>query len=396
MTKTKLIAGVVATAALLAPTFAAAQDDPFAPLGIRAGAFLIFPSLQATGTYDDNIFATDDDTEDDFIFTLRPELQAQSQWSRHALAANVFGEFGFFADEDDSNYQDFGGALNGRLDVTRDSATFGTLSLARRHEDRESPDEIGDEDVTQFWVSEARVRHRHRFARFFVQPTVFARRTAFEDAGDVSNAERDRSRFGAGLRAGFTVTPAINAFAEVNGDLVRYDDAGDDRDNEGFDVRGGAEVDFTALVQGEASLGFTRRTYDEFESQSGVAGDVGLTWTPTRLTTVNLTGAAGFEETTVFFEGDPASGNLATRIGIGVNHELRRNILLNGNAAYERDDFQGVGRVDNTFRLGAGVSYLLNRNLSVDAGYQFSTRNSDDDNAEFDRNVFRVGVTARL
>jgi hypothetical protein len=42
------------------------------------------------------------------------------------------------------------------------------------------------------------------------------------------------------------------------------------------------------------------------------------------------------------------------------------------------------------------VSYLLNRNLSVDANYRFTKRDSDDDTAEFDRNTVLVGITARL
>ena len=395
MTKTKLIGGVVAAAALLCPVFATAQD-PFEPLGIRAGAFLIYPSLTAAGTYDDNIFATKNNTEDDFIFTLRPEVRAQSQWSRHSLAATGYGEFGFYADEDDSNYQDFGTALDGRLDVTRDSATFGRLSVDRRSEDRESADDFGNEDVTQFWDTEARVRHRHSFARFFVQPSAFARRLAFEDAGDVSNADRDRNIYGGGFRAGVTVSPAINVFGEVNADVVRYDDAGDFNDSNGYDARAGVEVDISRLVIGEASLGYAYRQNDNFENEGGLAGDVGITWNPTQLTSVDLTASAGFDETTVTFEGDRSSGNLAARVGVAVNHELRRNIRLNANAGYDRDDFQGTSRVDDTFRLGAGVSYLLNRNLSLDASYRFDTRSSDADNEEFDRNIFRVGVTARL
>jgi hypothetical protein len=160
------------------------------------------------------------------------------------------------------------------------------------------------------------------------------------------------------LRAGVSVSPRINVFGEVNGDLVRYDDAGSNDDNRGGDVRAGVEVDFTRLVVGEMSLGYAYRQYENFENEGGLAGDVGITWTPTQLTTVDLVGRAGFEETTVVFEGDEASGNLTTGIGVIVNHDLRRNIRLNANAGYDRDDFQGTNRVDNTFRLGGGVSYL--------------------------------------
>jgi uncharacterized protein (PEP-CTERM system associated) len=79
-----------------------------------------------------------------------------------------------------------------------------------------------------------------------------------------------------------------------------------------------------------------------------------------------------------------------------VNHELLRNVLLNGNVGYIRDDFEGVDRTDNTLRAGAGVSYLLNRHLSLDAKYDFSTRDSDENDEEYTRNRFLVGITGKL
>jgi len=79
-----------------------------------------------------------------------------------------------------------------------------------------------------------------------------------------------------------------------------------------------------------------------------------------------------------------------------VTHELRRNVLLNANAGYVRDDFQGVTRTDNIFNAGLGASYLINRNFSLNATYEFTTRNSDADGDEFTRNIVLVGITAKL
>lgn len=402
MTKIKLTGGLVAAAALLLPALGAAQtmDPALQPLGVRAGAFLIHPSLGASGAYDDNIFADDSDEEDDLIFTLRPGIRAESQWSRHRLVADAFGEFGFYRDNDDSNYEDFGTSLSGRLDVLRNSYTTGTISIARLHDDRDDPDESGEEEVTQYWRSEARLAHRHNFVRFFVQPSVFAQRLSFDSAGDISNTTRDRDRYGIGVRAGYALSPRVALFVETNGDKVVYDDSGEfDRDSTGFDVRGGAEIDISRLVVGEASIGYARREYEDddvYSDVNGVAGDLGIVWTPTQLTTVNFTGSVGVDESTIVYEGERAAGNLATDLGIGVAHALRRNIVLNADVAYERDNFRGTDRVDNTYRIGGGVTYLINRNFSVDARYDFATRDSDDDNAEYDRNIFRVGVTARL
>ena len=42
------------------------------------------------------------------------------------------------------------------------------------------------------------------------------------------------------------------------------------------------------------------------------------------------------------------------------------------------------------------MTYFLNRNFSVNAGYTYQQRWSDDSNEEFDRNLVMVGVTARL
>ena len=79
-----------------------------------------------------------------------------------------------------------------------------------------------------------------------------------------------------------------------------------------------------------------------------------------------------------------------------VQHELLRNLLLNGTVDYTRDDFQGTGRTDNSYGAGFGVSYLLNRNLTVDANYRFTKRDSDDNTAEFDRNIVLLGFTVRM
>jgi hypothetical protein len=253
------------------------------------------------------------------------------------------------------------------------------------------------QDVTQYFLYDAGLGYRHEFARLFVRPTAFAQRYAYESAGNVSNADRDYNNFGAGLRVGVIVSPRINVVTQVDGDTVQYDD-GEPRndDSVGYDVLAGVEVDFTRLLVGEASIGYGARDYDDFDDTDGLAGNLAMNWTPTQLTSVQLLGRAGIDESTVVFEGEQASGALNYRIGTIVTHDLRRNIQLNASASFERDEFENTDRNDDTYRLGAGITYLINRNFSVDATYDFSTRDSDDDNAEFDRNIFRVGLTARL
>ena len=46
------------------------------PLGVRAGSFLIFPKVEVGTTYDDNVFATENNKEGDFIFQVLPTITA--------------------------------------------------------------------------------------------------------------------------------------------------------------------------------------------------------------------------------------------------------------------------------------------------------------------------------
>ena len=71
-------------------------------------------------------------------------------------------------------------------------------------------------------------------------------------------------------------------------------------------------------------------------------------------------------------------------------------MILGADVGYTRDDFSGIDRTDDTITAGGGVSYLINRNFSIDAGYTYTKRWSDDEDEEFDRNLIRIGVTARL
>ena len=159
-------------------------------------------------------------------------------------------------------------------------------------------------------------------------------------------------------------------------------------------MSGGAAVDLTNLLVGEFSVGYRRQYFDEgdFDEEDGVGYNVDLTYTPTLLTTVTASGGGDFRPTTQ----DNAEANFRSNIGLGVEHELLRNVILAANVGYTRDEFSGIDRTDNTIGAGGGVSYLINRNFSVNAGYSFTTRSSDEDDEEFDRNLIRIGVAARL
>ena len=408
---------MLVTTALCAPGVASAQQEgepernvkvqdrprpDYDPIGIRAGSFFFYPSVGLQGLYDSNVLAVDDDEEDDFAAILTPRLQVKSNFSRHSLALDVGAETASYLDENDNDYQDVYARGAGQLEITRDNLLNGNFTVSRLHEDRDSPDDTGADEITIYQNHLLGLNYRRNFARLFALVGGELRRFDFGDTDEVNNDDRDRNQYLARARVGYEVTPRLNGFVEGTVDARRYDetpdDTGRDRDSEGYSLRAGADIDLTGIVFGELSAGYNRRKYDDdaLDTVDGLSFGGAVTWNVTQLTSVVFEGLGEIQETTIVAGGDEATANFQKTISVDVTHELLRNVLLNANAAYIRDDFEGVDRTDYSLLLGGGVSYLLNRNLSLDATYSFRTRDSDSDEAEYTRNIIRLGLTAKL
>ena len=399
MTARRTARPLVSTAialALGAPAVALGQEvGPYDPLGIRAGAFLIYPSLTVSEVYNDNVFAVDNNKDDDLITIVEPQVRAQSNFSRHRLGLTAGSEVAFHINEEDEDYQDFFVEGDGRLDITRQNFIDAELSFARDHRNRDDPEDEGDRDeLTELYRYGGELSFTQLFNRLNFRLTGSALRRDYTESED---ADEDVVDYDARLRTGFFVSPRINTFVEGRYNIERRDRSEDfngvERDSQGWGVSGGAAVDFTELLVGEFSVGYRRQYFDEgdFDEEHGIGYDIDLTWTPTLLTTVTASGGGDFEPTTQ----DDAESNFRSTAALGVTHELLRNVILAADVGYTRDDF-GSDRTDDTIRAGGGVSYLINRNFSVGAGYDYTTRWSDDNDEEFDRNLVRIGVTARL
>jgi hypothetical protein len=91
-------------------------------------------------------------------------------------------------------------------------------------------------------------------------------------------------------------------------------------------------------------------------------------------------------------------GYLESSVGVRVDHELLRNLLLNANASFVSDDFKGVNATDNYYLAGVGAKYLLNRNLYIGPSYQFQRLNSSGTNAfaPFTRNIIMLRLSTQL
>jgi len=68
-------------------------------------------------------------------------------------------------------------------------------------------------------------------------------------------------------------------------------------------------------------------------------------------------------------------------------------VILGGKVSFANQDYEGVARDDDVVRAGLGVDYLLNRNLSLRLGYDYTDRDSSVAGLDYSRN--EVGLTLK-
>ncbi|MGF1475713.1 MAG: outer membrane beta-barrel protein [Geminicoccaceae bacterium] len=406
-----IVLGVVATVVSVAPIIASAQQHPanpnvpvtsrprpdFDPLGIRVGSFSLFPVLELAGEYNDNIFASQDE-DDDFIGFVRPSVTLSSNFAQNSLDFSAGGEIARYEEFDDENYEDAFVRALGRLDIRRDLSAAGLLEYRLLHENRDDPEDTGASEVTRFDRFRVRGTLDKTFNRVGTALTGMYQRYDYEDAGELTNDDRDRDQFDVALRVGYDISPRFDAFVEGQGQFQIHDseidDTGVNRDFQKFSVVAGADIDITSVLFGEIFGGITSADFDDpaFSDETGFTAGGGLTWNVTELTTIIGTVERSIEPTTQ----SDASSNFQTQLTLDVDHELLRNVLVGAGFQYDRDEFEGLDEDEDTFEVGARVQYLLNRNIAVEGSYAYQTRIADDDTEEFRRNVVRIGLVGRL
>ncbi|MEQ8378787.1 outer membrane beta-barrel protein [Parvibaculum sp.] len=374
----------------------------YEPSGLRAGSFVILPSTELSATYSDNIFRTDTNTVDDFIFTIEPQVEVQSNWGRHALNLYAGLQHNFYDDNSDEDNTNWVVGTDGRLDITGNTNIEGELSYRRAHEERGTPAALAlAAEPTPYDALEAAVTLNQRFNRMTASVGASYADLDFDSVdaiggGTINNDDRDREEFGQMLRLGYEVSPDTSVFVEGRLNQRRYDlqppASAVNRDSDGYAVEAGLSFPATRLIRGEIGIGYQEQTYDSaaFDDVSGLAYHADVTWLATPLTTVRFGAGAEVGESTVGGSG----GYLAQYGEVGVDHELLRNVILDGSFRFENADYEDVSRNDDYIDAGVGVSYLVNRYAKVRVGYDYAERSSDAVGLDYEEN--RVGISLIL
>ena len=359
---------------------AAAQDVT----GIRAGSFLFQPSASASVEFDSNFFLSETDPEQTIRTQLAPRLEIRSDWNRHAIKLSAGAQAGFHTHDSADDFIDYDFEVAGELDITRNAQITGRISTGQSHEARGTPDAPASlaEPVTLVTAA-AEIEGNWRLQSFRLNPFASWTLSNFEDvstqAGAIANQDdRDRVELEAGLELGYRISRGYEAFLRGSVLSIDYeadaDDSGLDRDSEGWRVLGGVKLRLTRLIEGSAAVGFVTRDFADpaLETANTASASLGLDWRPTRRLLFSAEGRRDIDETTF----DGAAAAISTTIALGSRYELLRPLILTGDLAFTRTNFEGSARTDNLFQAGFGAEWVLRRGVKLIPSYSFALRES--------------------
>ena len=375
--------------------------DPFAPVGVRLGSFILFTSVESDVDYNSNLFASPDAIGDTAL-EVRPAARLASNWAVHAVEVRASGDFSFhdrFPSEDDRAYLVEG---LGRLDVTRRTDVQAAISREVAQESRNAINANSFGTRPNVTVDRGRAAFNHRFNRLSVQLRGGIVDTRYGDdvIGPIiqSNADRDFTLYEEAVRPKWEFTPTFLIFADVALNQRLYNipafSDGIIRSSKGERYRLGVSFGNTGeYLRGEVSLGYGRQTPDNHELQviDGLLVDANLTWRFSQLTSLLLTASTDVAETTTFDSG----GVMQRQYGAELRHNFSARLIGSAGLSLFTRDYVGAGLHEEQFSAATGLEYYMNRNVVLFGRYEHTEFYTSSPDGNWNGEEVQVGVRLR-
>lgn len=374
----------------------------YQPDGVRAGNYMIYPSLGATVLFDDNIYATNKNRTSDVRFEIVPVVRAKSDLPRHVLDFAIGAKLTEYVRHDELNTADFRFNMDGALHFDHAHTLSISVLSALDHEDRAAPDAPRNAaEKTAVFHNRAIVGLKRDAGRLWASFSTSIERWDFQDvkARDGSTIDqnmRDTQLAAAQAMLGYRFSPGF----EVQGKLrmLRQDNFGAttvDFSAYGYEAVTGVSAEISPLLRWRLLGGYGVRDYDSAVLRMAGNGllEAEIQWLPTQLMTITATARRAFAEG-IF--GDGAGGRIDNSVGAKLEYEVLRNLVFTFAGEYREAEYLSETRRDRvvTGRIAADYHYTKNWLFTLGLEHQAQRSNIEEDNIT--RNRVWLGTKLRF
>jgi hypothetical protein len=375
------------------------EDDPYAPLGIRGGGFILRPSLETGLTATSN--ANSSPSGKSAVLsesTLR--LNATSDWSDKTATIEAYGSWRKSISGQDVSEPSAGIDASLEVPLGNDFVARGTLGYSLIPESPSSPSfPAGTEGEPLTHTITGSLGLEKRAGKLRLGLTGNVERATYGDAdlvggGTASQHDRDSTLVSATLRTGYEISPSLVPFVEAEVGRRYYDlktdSAGFRRSADRLGLRAGVALDLGEKLRGEFSAGYLREKADDprLPTIAGPSIATTLNWSPVRGTIVALNSSTTVEGSTSAGE----SGSLLYSSDLSIERQMRADLTGTASIGGFYRDYIGIDGHDVGWNATLGFTYWLNRYFGVTGRLRHEELASNLPDRDYKTNSVFLGV----
>lgn len=378
-----------------------ASLDPYDPIGIQVGSFVLFPEAEFGTSYYSNVFRAPHAVSD-WALDVLPAFRFVSNWDRHALEFRGAGDLSFYSQYDSEDDRGYFFETRGRLDFTRRTNFQAVISHERSQESRSALDALSVGSRADQTTERGEAALNHRFNRLSLQFRGSVADYTFgdvENAGQTfSNADRDYTATEETARVSWEFKPTLAAFTEVAVNQRNYDQPAQtdliNRSSDGQRYRLGLSFGNTGrILRGEVSLGYGVQTPEDsrLKPLDGLIIDANATWRVTELSSLMFLARSDVSETTTVDVG----GAFYRYLGLEARHAFRTDLIGSAGLSYTTQDSQDGIIYDREVRATLGTEYFLNRETVLFGKYAHTKLNAVGTDSDYNADEVHIGMKIR-
>lgn len=349
------------------------------PTGFSVGGFDVFPSLDASVAFDDNVYETENDRVSSAVLTARPGVSVRSSWSRNALNLDASGTLERFTSQHSQDNNRFTLGADGRIDALNSIQVGGSAHYLSSIEARGTAGDIfSSGEPIRFRRGGGSLSLSTLFSNLQFVAEGEVDRVSYSDVRVgtvvVSQSYRDRLYSAGRLSVVYEVSPSLQPFLQGSFEHEDYDQGDWLNSNEKVALAG-FNISLTRLLTGRVGVGYRWRDYGNplFRDSQGLTYDVGLVWNPRTLLSVTV----GAQKTIDESPSQNLSGIIRNQGSVAADYELLRNLLVHAGMTYAVENYRGFDRTDHRTTARLGVTYLMNRFARFQLDYDLARQNGD-------------------